>query len=234
MNVRRAAEIGLEEVAITDHGYRHTTYNVRRTDYKYMRRDVTDANAHYPVKVYLGLETNLHGRYGEIDVTEADIEDLDILLCGYHKLVYSPTVKEFFSFYVPTFFAPMFGTSDRRRAINTEAYIKAIEKHPIDVITHLEYTIDVDVAAVAQAAKEYGTFIELNGKKVSMTDEQVAAVVGTGVGIILNSDAHSPGRVGDFSVPQAVVDRLKIPPEQIVNLDKLPDFRLQKLKGGRK
>jgi putative hydrolase len=229
-NVLAAIEVGLSELAITDHGYRHTTYNVRRSDYKYMRRDVDAANENYPVKVYLGLETNLVGNRGQIDVTDEDVENLDILLCGYHRLVYSPDVKEFFGFWMPNFVSPVFGTSDRRKGRNTEAYIRAIQDHPIDVITHMTHACEVDHVAVARAAKEYGTFIELNGKNISMTDEEILEVAATGVGLIVNSDAHSPGRVGEVAVPDACVERLKLPPEQIVNLGKIPDFRLQKLK----
>ncbi|MFR6641738.1 MAG: PHP domain-containing protein [Christensenellales bacterium] len=37
-NVRAAAEKGLKQIAITDHGFRHMMYNVRHMDLKKCRR----------------------------------------------------------------------------------------------------------------------------------------------------------------------------------------------------
>ena len=53
-------------------------------------------------------------------------------------------------------------------------------------------------------------------------------MIENGVDFIVDSDAHSPGKVGDFSVPQTVVDRLHIPAERIANFDKKPVFRSRK------
>ena len=77
---------------------------------------------------------------------------------------------------------------------------------------------------VAQAAKDYGVCLELNGKRVSMTDEEVMTIVDVGAPIIVNSDAHSKDRVGDVSVPMSVVERLGIDKNIIVNWEKLPRF----------
>ena len=61
--------------------------------------------------------------------------------------------------------------------------------------------------------------------KPVLTDAEIEKMIENGVDFIVDSDAHSPGKVGDFSVPQTVVDRLHIPAERIANFDKNPVFR---------
>ena len=56
-NVLAAQKIGLKEIAITDHGFRHMMYNVRRMDFRYMREDVEFVKKKYPdINVYWDLK----------------------------------------------------------------------------------------------------------------------------------------------------------------------------------
>ena len=57
---------------------------------------------------------------------------------------------------------------------------------------------------------------------------EIEKAVECGVKFILNSDAHSPGKVGDISVPQSVVERLHIPADRIANYDSAPQLRSAK------
>ena len=225
-NVKAAIAAGLDSIAITDHGFRHVAFCVRRSDFPYLRKEVTRLRQLYPnIRILLGLETNIQGNNGQIDLADQDVDKLDILVCGYHKYVHAPNLAQAFSFWLPTFGASIFGTTARRRAKNTDAFIKAIERYPIDIISHPKHCIDVDVKEIALAAKAKGTFMELNGKSINMTDAEIEAVVDTGVGLIVNSDAHSPSRVGEISKPMSVIERLHIPASAIVNMDKTPTFR---------
>ena len=61
-----------------------------------------------------------------------------------------------------------------------------------------------------------------------MTDEEVMEIVNIGPQLIVNSDAHSKERVGDFSVPMSLVDRLGIDKKLIVNWEDLPKFKKHK------
>lgn len=228
-NVRMARDKGLKQIAITDHGFRHVAFNVRRSDFKFMQRDIAFIRDKYEVDIFLGLETNLQGRKGQIDIVDSDMQNLDVLLCGYHEYVYPASVKDFFSFFIPNHI-PFHRKSDLMKGRNTEAYINAINRYPIDVIVHPKYGIEIDVVELAKECKKLGVFLELNGKRISMSDDEIAGMAETGVGIICNSDAHSPEHVGDFAIPVGAVERNKIPYEQIVNWDKLPDFRSRRLK----
>ena len=163
-------------------------------------------------------------------IKDEDINNLDIILCGYHKLIVPSSPRAFFSFYLANQL-PYHNKSDLRRGKNTEAYIKAINRYPIDIIVHPKYGIEIDVVELAKECKKLGVYMELNGKRISMTEDEVLAAAETGVGFIADSDAHKPERIGDMSIPMQWIDKLKLNPEQIVNLEKIPVFRSRKAKG---
>ncbi|MFR1565424.1 MAG: PHP domain-containing protein [Christensenellales bacterium] len=232
-NVLRAVRLGMKEIAITDHGFRHMTYNVRRMDWKIMREEVDFLKIKYPsIKVYLGLETNLSSRRGKADILPTDMSILDIVVCGYHKFVLPDRLSDFGMFFLPNF---IWGNTEKCSAKlikrNTDAYIKLLEKYDIDIVSHINYGIKADAAEVARACRHFGTYVELNGKRISMTDKELAVIASEGTEFICDSDAHSINRVGDFSVPVAAVERVGIPYSQIANWERLPRFRSRIKKG---
>ena len=232
-NVLAAIELGLKEIAITDHGFAHVTYHVRRYDWPYIKAEAARMRKKYPmIRIYLGLETNLLDTKGRIDLKDEDIEELDIVICGYHKYVRSGSLKEFWRFKAPNFIGDLTGKSSVKTMVrNTDAYLKMLENYDIDIISHPNYGIDTDVVEIAKAAKAFGTYMELNGKRVSMTIEELQKVAATGANFIVDSDAHSPSRVGEISVPLSFIEKAGIPPAQLANWDKLPVFRSRLRKG---
>lgn len=226
-NVVKAIEAGLKEIAITDHGFRHITYNVNRNAYPKMQEEVQALRKKYPqINVYLGLETNLVSRKGTTDIFQSDVPMLDLIVCGYHKLVKSDNLADYWKMFLPNFVSSITkAPSIRLKNRNTDAYIKAIERYDIDILSHLNNGISSHAVEVAKACAFYGTYVELNGKGNYLTDGEIENMIAEGVQFICDSDAHSPERVGEVSKPQAIVDRLKIPYEQIANWEKLPRFR---------
>ncbi len=228
-NVKAAISCGLKEIGITDHGFWHDFYGVRRMDLNAMIDEVKRLRSQYPqIKIYLGLETNLVDENGRVDIEETDSDWMDIMICGYHKCTSTSSIKEYFNFALPNFVSGLTKFSAKQVVKNTDAYIKALERYKIDIISHPNYGIKTDVKEIAKAAAHYGTFLELNGKKVSMTDDEIMAILDTGVNLIIDSDAHSPERVGYFGVPLSYVSRLNIPVDRIANFNKLPVFRRQR------
>lgn len=64
-----------------------------------------------------------------------------------------------------------------------------------------------------------------------MTDEELARVCDTGVRFVIDSDAHSPERVGDTKLVEDMLSRVDIPRERIDNIDgRLPHFRFREYK----
>ena len=231
-NVRAALAAGLKQIAITDHGFRHLTYNVRRMDWPYIMKDVAACRQKYPqIDILLGLETNFNSLNGHIDIVPSDMRYLDIVVCGYHKLVAPSSVRDVFGLYIPNFFLNSFGKQTAKQtAKNTDAYIKALEKYDIDIISHINHGCQVDAKAVAEAAAEYGTYVELNcknmhGGQASMTDAELQAVLTTKAQFIVDSDAHSPEKIGVFDRATEIIDRVGIPYDRIANWDRLPSLR---------
>ncbi|MBT9139666.1 MAG: phosphatase YcdX [Dehalococcoidia bacterium] len=111
-------------------------------------------------------------------------------------------------------------TSASLRAANTAAITAAVRRYPIAAITHPGLQIDINTTELGRVCKEYGTSLEINSSYGSELDQYIREALPTGVSFLLSSDAHLPERVGDFCQAYQLVERLKIPLERIVNLDK--------------
>jgi putative hydrolase len=84
---------------------------------------------------------------------------------------------------------------------------------------------------VAKAAADYGTYIELNSKKVHLTDQEIEGVLKTGARFIINSDAHTADRVAEISLVEEMIERTGFPLDRIDNIDgRLPNFRFKAFK----
>lgn len=221
-NVVAAIEKGLKEIAITDHGFGHMFYNLRKSDFKSFLEDIAVCRAKYPeINIYAGVEANFVGDDGQVDLPDKARERLDIAVCGYHK----SAARGFYGFFQFTLPRLLPGKNSAEMLVkNTDAYIKAMDKYMIDIISHPNYGAKIDLKAVGKVAKELGVFLELNGKRVNMTDDEILMLRDTGCTFICDSDAHSPDRVGDVSLPAAIIERLGIQ-DSVANWDKLPRFR---------
>ena len=140
-NVARAKEIGLQQIGISDHGYSHIIYGLRRKETKKYIAECKKAEEEYGIKVLVGIEANIRSVSGDADITEKDYENFDIYLCGHHVYVRYLTWLQlnqvgFGNWISQTF---LHRTTDKQVKRNTEMYINTIKKNPIDAITHLSY-----------------------------------------------------------------------------------------------
>jgi putative hydrolase len=225
-NASVAVAKGLKQIAITDHGYNHPFFGVRRKDIELLREDILNAKEVAGVDILLGIEANMTSFNGDVDLNEEDLESFDIILMGHHKFVlgdrkYIDTINLQFTNGVGSIFCP----SAERISKNTTSFLKALDKYPIDIITHLNYGAPTDTLAVARTAREKGVYVELNGKRINFTDQEVITMANEGVKFIVNSDAHSPEKVGEANKALNLIYRLGIPNSLIANLDKLPKFK---------
>lgn len=237
-NVLAAIALGLKAIGITDHGFHHMTYNVRRMDWPYIIADVEQMRKKYPmIDIRLGLETNFIARDGHIDIMPSDMRYLDMLICGYHKFVKPYKLGDVFNFWIPNFVLSTFHKSNKKRtAKNTDTFIKAIEKYDIDIVSHPGLDAKVDIRELAKAAVHYGTYLELNCKSkhkgvFSMTDAEIEAALEEGANFVVDSDAHSPAAVGKLDAAVALIERIKIPYERIANWEAIPSFRSRRSVG---
>ncbi len=223
-NASSALNKGLKQIAITDHGFNHIYYGVRRRDMSQVKDDILNAREVTGVDILLGVEANLISQMGDIDIKESDFEFLDILLMGHHTLVKTNSLDDTFKLTLANLFGSPYAPSKERLSRNTTSFLRAIDKYPIDIITHLNYGAPTDTLAVARLAKEKGVLIELNGKRINFTDRELLIMAEEGVKFIVDSDAHTPQRVGECNNAINTIFRLGLPISQIVNIDKLPKF----------
>lgn len=233
-NVAQAVKIGLKQVAISDHGFTHLAYGIRRKEVESFMADCRAAEAEYGIPVLRGIEANVGGIRGDCDLTEADYENFDVYLCGYHLTTIYRRFGDFFFNGLGNIITQRLKltTSKTLYKRNTEAYIATIQKHPIDILTHLAFRCDCDTLEVAKCAADHGTYIELNSKKRHLTDEQLMEIVDkTSARFVVDSDAHSASRVGDTAIVEEQLARLHFPMDRIDNIDgRFPTFRFAEFK----
>ena len=235
-NALSAKEKGLKEVGISDHGFAHPAFGLTNKKVPVMRGLCDDATAQSGVKVLLGIESNIIGTDGTVDLKEKMYDNFDIFLAGIHKFVFYK-FKSVFPLAIPNLLFATFKKKQVPKSLvkdNTKTFINVIKKNPVDVITHLNFCCYADAVEVAKVAADYGTYLEISSKKIHLSDEELFAVAKTGVKFVINSDAHSPDRVGDTALVQEIFKRVSIPLERIDNVDgRLPDFRFKRFKEGK-
>ena len=232
-NAMQAKELGLKQLGISDHGFAQLAFGLRHKKLPQLIADCRQASKETGVEVLVGIESNLCGEQGTTDLKEKDYPYFDIYLMGIHMFVNFDKFRDMRKIMFSSYFQTVFKRegSQKLKTYTTNALINSIKKYPIDVITHLNFISFCDVVEVAKAARDYGTYIELNAKKVHMTDEELFKVCETGVRFVIDSDAHSPARVGEIALVENMLDRVNIPLDRIDNIDgRLPNFRFKAFK----
>lgn len=221
-NVAQAENLGLKEIAITDHSYLGHNH-ISAGDLQKMRADIDAIKDKYSVKILLGIEANLMSREGDIDIADEELKDLDLVVLGFHRLS-KVTFKEFFKFVLPNLLRKKPTKAQIER--NTQAYIKAMDKHRVSILAHLGYAgCAVDYVRLAQECAKRGIYIELNGKRINFGVDEFKAMADTGVKFIIDSDAHDCKNIAKNHRAFNLIEKAKIPLEQIANLDQLPKLK---------
>ena len=233
-NAISAAQKGVVGIGITDHGFSHPAFGMRRRKLADMRNDCDNAQKQTGVKVLLGIESNILGLSGKTDVKEKDYEKLDLFLAGVHRFVTYDKIKDYFRLFGGNFINANLKTKPSQSLIKytTACYINTIKNNPIDILTHLNFLCFADSLEVAKCLSDYGTYLEINTKKVHLSDEEWQNIVDkTSVNFVVDSDAHSPDRIGDTAIYEELIQRVNIPESRIHNINgKLPKLRFAEFK----
>ena len=227
-NAQIARQKGLYEIAITDHGFKHSRYGLKQKNIDFLRADIKKAKKETGINILYGIEANLIGADGTIDLPRDLESQMDIVLMGYHKMAYSKSIQDWWKLHILNSASQYLHFSKKRIQQNTDAYLRALDKNNIDVITHLGYGVPVDPVQIASLAKQTNTYIELNGKRMFFTPEEMERLIMIKTKFLINSDAHTPTRVGECNLPLNFVIKHEIPKEAIYNLNQLPKFKAHK------
>lgn len=221
-SVKQAENLGLKAIAITEHAYR-STYAIKKGDLNKMRQDIDAIKDKYNVKIMLGIETNLISRSGNVDVSDEELDKLDLVVLGVHKFT-KVGLKEFLLWTLPNLLRKKPTKNQIER--NTQAYINAMDKHRVSILAHLGYAnCYVDCEKLAKECAKRGIYIELNGKRINFTKDDFDKMLKTDVQFIINSDAHHPLNVGKNHRAFNLIEKYKIPLDRIVNLNQIPKFK---------
>ena len=220
-NVQQAETLGLKEIAITEHSYKGHNH-IKSGDLLRMRENIEKIRDKYSPKILLGIEANLMSRDGDIDIPDEELKDLDLVVLGFHRFS-KVKPKEFFKFVLPNLLRKK--PTKKQIETNTQAYLKAMDKHRVSILAHLGYAgCKVDCVRLAQECVKRNIYIELNGKRINFSKEDIEGMLATGVKFIVDSDAHSKTAVGKNHRAFNLIEKYNIPVSQIANIDKLPKF----------
>ena len=93
----------------------------------------------------------------------------------------------------------------------------AAEAGKADIISHPGLYLAVDIPYMAECCRQLGILMEINGARVTMAKEELIAARDKGAKFIIGSDAHTPGRVGDFALALAAAEEAGVL-ENVVNI----------------
>ncbi len=201
-NIRYAATIGFEAIAMTNHApaLGDAPHPLHFDGFRMIPDYVSG------VRVLCGVEANILDLSGKLDIDEFERKrDLDIVIASLHRESYS----EFST-----------GLLD-----HTSAYMGALENPLVDILGHTGYAnCPYDYEKVARRAKELHKLIEINAhtfddrldsvencRKIALTCKRI------GTGISIGSDAHFSSSIGEFSKVFEMLADIDFPEELIIS-----------------
>ena len=232
-NAMAARERGLKEIAITDHGFNHVIFGLRRKKLSALRAEIDEAEKLTGVKVLMGMESNVTSIDGSTDMLYSDLVHFDVFICGIHSVLYFKSFKDLYNLSVKNYLNYKFNFKPSKKLIeyDTKAYINVIKNNPIDVLTHVNFRAFANLIEVAKCCADYGTYIEINTKKHHISPDELNKMAAVGARFLINSDAHSADRVADTYIAEELIKEAGLPLKLIDNVNgRLPNFRFSRFK----
>ncbi|WP_353095392.1 PHP domain-containing protein [Tissierella praeacuta] len=222
-NAEAALAKGLKEVAITEHGPSHYLYGVREKRIPLMREEINRLNEEFiprGLKILLGVESNLIGLDGTIDVDEKFFKYIDFLIMGYHYGATPRTLSDGMGLYVLNPISKILPLGkEKAKELNTKAYIKALGKYPINMISHPGSKAAVDIVELAKESIKHKTALEISAKHSQLSVESIKLLLDMDVIYMVNSDAHRPEDVGNVEKGIQKAIEAKLPLNRIKNIE---------------
>lgn len=219
--VQQGRKIGLKAITISDHGRSHPVFGVRKHKFAKMRAEIDALNKKYnDIEIYLSVESNLTGAQGTIDIGDEERKYCDWISVGYHYGYIAASIKDIFVFSIPNYAARVLPFLRKYVvAMNTNAYIKMMERYKIKLITHPGDKLPINIDPVAKAAAEHGVILEINPRHDHLNAEEIKIAMKYKVDFAINSDAHSIHALGNMHNTPETVIAAGIPITRIINIE---------------
>lgn len=220
--VKQAVKIGLEEIAITDHGPKHYLYGIKEEKIKEAKEKVIEMREKYPqIKILLGVEANILDYEGNTDISDEVWKHCDIILCGYHIGVLFSSPKDAWKFTVMN----KIGRTNKKiyeemKSKNTEAVMKAMNKYKINILTHPGDKIPLNTDLIAQTAEKTNTLLEINNSHSHLNAEEIKLCSKYNVKFVINSDSHIKDTIGSYEKALKAAMDANLDLSRIINLSK--------------
>ncbi len=204
-NIRAAARMGLEGIAMTNHGplLGDGACEMHFSSERHLPKHIEG------VRLITGAEVDIMDEDGTLDIKDTLLERLELVIASLHILCFSPRDEE---------------------AV-TRAWINAMDNKNIDVLGHLgDGRYKCDYEAVVRKAGETGKIIEINNHSFKVRPgsgencREIALLCKKmGVGVVLSTDAHFSGEIGYVPQSIALLEEIDFPEELVLNtsLEKL-------------
>lgn len=208
--IAEAASIkGLAMIAITDHGPKMPD----GPHYYYFGNLHAIPKTLFGVRVLKGIEANVLDWDGNLDLDVERLGKLDVVAAGFHTYCFpGGTVED-----------------------NTQAMINVMAGGLVDIIVHPgNPEFMVEPAAVVRAAGQYGVALEINNSSLGGSRkgsygnclEIARHAAREGISVVVGSDAHWAGNVGNFEQALELLLKAGIREEQVLNtsVEKIENF----------
>lgn len=206
LSIVEAAEArDLAAVAITDHG---PELSVGISPDKIIPRlqDIEIARKDAGIPVFIGMEANVVGSNGEIDLDDQLVEKLDLVVIGMHNLRSSVCdLEEMAREYLITI-------------------VNIMKRNQVDILAHpfqfqrylLPYLPQDEIIEFVKLAAESEVAVELNSKYRVPDEDFLRSCLREGVKLSIGTDAHTVAEVGRVDWPMATLRRIGAKQEDMV------------------
>lgn len=218
-NYETAKALGLEVLGISDHGPGHLGFGLSMKALPEMKEKAARLTALGGPKVLIGVEANIINMDGELDVPADRTGDFDYILAGYHLGVAGKNPFRSAAIHAGALAYKYTGKySQNAIKRNTEMVVQALKNNKIKVLTHPGDKAAFDIDIIAKACQDSGTWMEISNHHKCLTVEGIKTAAKYDVRFIIGSDAHLPGKVGEFQIALERARAAGLDLSRIVNL----------------
>lgn len=223
-NVIAAIDQGLTHIAATDHGPRHLSCGVKKSEYPKIFKEIERLQTLYGDKITIlkGIEANFISLDGEIDVPEEYQEEFDFIALGHHRSTRLKGYKTWWHLHIAN---RLFKRKDWVIQKNTDMYENAIKNNNVDLIVHPNYAILVDIERLAKVCAQYKVKLEINAHHEEMSKEHICIAKEQDVVFCINSDGHTPQAIGQFEKKRQLAIECGLSEKNVYNASGFQDRR---------